>query len=113
MIRGAMKDRPVYVTGEIEPEFTAGLQRVPEGLAFRLVADSGFFETPFPELSYRTFQAVGKYEARVRQLYAGALRARAAYYGAAGRVEESRKALEAAQMHASGGYEGGTPARRQ
>lgn len=114
MIREAMRDRPVFVTGEIEPEFTAGLQRVPEGLAFRLVADSGFVETPFPDLRYRPFGGVGKYEERVRELYAGALQARAAYYGTRGRVEEAESALKEAGFHASGasaGRPGGGPER--
>ena len=101
MIRGAMRDRPVYVTGEIEPELTAGLQRVPEGLAFRLVADSGFADTPLPDFTYRPFPGVGKYEESVRQMYAGAFRARAAYYGARGMVGEAERARAAAELHAS------------
>lgn len=106
MIRGAMRDRPVYVTREIEPELTAGLQRVPEGLAFRLVADTGFVETPFPIITYRPFAGMGQYEEKVRQWYAGAFLARAAYYQAGGRVEEAEKAHEAGKMHASGAIGG-------
>lgn len=103
MIQGAMRDRPVYVTAEIEPELTAGFQRVPDGLAFRLSADSGIAETPFPQFTYRPFPGRGKYEEAVKQMYAGAYRARAAYYGARGRAEEAGKALEAAKLHASKG----------
>ena len=36
IIRAALQIRPVYLTYEIEQEIGAGLQRVPEGLAFRL-----------------------------------------------------------------------------
>ncbi|MBP1653685.1 MAG: hypothetical protein H6Q28_241 [Bacteroidetes bacterium] len=103
MIRGAMRDRAVYVTPEIEPEFTAGLQRVPDGLAFRLVDDSVFVDTPFPDLAYRPFTAATKYEEQVRQMYSASLGARAAYYQAWGRLEEAEKARQKAVLHASGG----------
>jgi hypothetical protein len=106
MIREAMRDHPVYVTGEIEQELTAGLQRVPEGLAFRLVADSGFVETPYPNVKYRPFRGVGPYEEQVRQWYARAFLARAAYYRAGGRVEEADRAQREAKLHASGGVVG-------
>jgi hypothetical protein len=33
-ISKTISSRPVYVTSEIEPEFTTGFQRIPEGLAF-------------------------------------------------------------------------------
>ena len=51
MIAKGMEERPVYVTPEIEEQFTAGLVRVPEGLAFRVVADTVFHPTPMSGVS--------------------------------------------------------------
>ena len=51
MIARGMEERPVYVTPEIEEQFTAGLVRVPEGLAFRVVADTLFHPTPLSGIS--------------------------------------------------------------
>jgi hypothetical protein len=111
MVLGAMRDRPVYVTAEVEPEFTAGLQRVPEGLAFRLVADSGFVDTPFPVFDYRPITGSGRLEREVRLMYGRALTARAAYYKAHGRPGEAKKALDEAirDVPGSGGKVGPDP----
>jgi len=46
MITTALPERPVYVTCEIEQGIGAGLQRIPEGLVFRLYPDS---------IGYRSF----------------------------------------------------------
>jgi hypothetical protein len=52
-IRRSMSTHPVYVTGEIEPAFTRGLTRVPEGLAFRLSPDRGERPSPLASFTYR------------------------------------------------------------
>ena len=52
-IRRSIASHPVYVTGEIEPEFTRGFVRVPEGLAFRLVAGAFDVPSPLPAFAYR------------------------------------------------------------
>jgi hypothetical protein len=94
-----MADHPVYVTGEIEAEFTAGLERIPQGLAFRLEEDGGFRPTTMPVLCYRPLHRSGRLEDRMRRLYADALAARGGYYlsmgGDRGEAEKSLKmALE-------------------
>jgi hypothetical protein len=75
-----LANRPVYVTSEIEREFTPGLQRVPEGLAQRLFRDTLFHPTVFPTLQYREFPPRGREEDMIRRLYAEALGARGYYY---------------------------------
>jgi hypothetical protein len=92
----SMVDRPVYVTGEIEPEFTHGLQRVPEGLAFRIYADTLFHPSPVPEVVYRPFPRRGRLEDMVRTLYAQAYAARGTYYLNAGRLLDAEIALKMA-----------------
>ena len=79
-IRRALASRPVYVTHEVEPEFTQGLQRAPEGLAFRLLADSTFYSSDFPAYSYRELSRNGRLEDNVKTIYAGSLLSRARYY---------------------------------
>ena len=79
-IRRSMESRPVYVTHEIEQEFTKGLQRVPEGLAFRLFDDTAFHSPDFPSFLYREFDRSGRLEDMVKALYAGAFVSRARYY---------------------------------
>ena len=98
-ITKSISDRPVYVTREIEPEFTRGFQRVPQGLAFRLYADSLFHPTPFPRVSYRPIMGQTKYVEGVRSLYARALAARGDYYLRWGEAGEASRAYEAASVH--------------
>jgi hypothetical protein len=84
--------RPVYVTGEIEAEFTPGYQRVPEGLAFRLEPDTLFHEPRMPELVVRPLERKGRLEDMIRRLYAEAFFAHGEYLLRAGQVEGARKA---------------------
>jgi hypothetical protein len=88
--------RPVYVTQEVEPEFTHGLQRVPEGLAQRLVADSLFHPTMLPTFTYRPYSRKGRLEDMTRQLYAEALTYRGRYYLQWGDPGEAEKAFKVA-----------------
>jgi hypothetical protein len=98
MIRtGFAASRPVYVTGEIEPQYTAPWNRVPSGLAFRLTAGGGFMPTPVPEFRYRPFPRPGRLEDATRKLYADAFSSRAEYYYITGRdTVEAQKSLETA-----------------
>jgi len=75
-----MSIRPVYVTNEIEPEFTGALQRVPEGLALRLASDTLFHSSKPPEFTYRPFGREGRLEGMVPHLYGQALILRGIYY---------------------------------
>ena len=95
----SMAHRPVYVTAEIEQEFTRGLQRVPTGLAFRLHTDSLFHATPFPTMAYRPIRGNDKHSRTVRSLYARALVGRGDYYAHQGRNQEALRAYEAARAH--------------
>lgn len=94
MIRKSLGSRPVYVTNEVESEFTAGFQQVPEGLALRLEPDSVFHETLHPKYRYRPFGRLGRLESQVPKLYGSSYGRRAAYYYTAGKVtEEALKSL--------------------
>jgi hypothetical protein len=96
MITGFIKksrlSRPVYVTAEIESEFTPGYQRVPEGLAFRLESDTSFHEPRMPELVVRPLERKGRLEDMIWRLYAEAFFAHGEYLLRAGRVEGAQKA---------------------
>jgi hypothetical protein len=79
-IRRSLPAHPVYVTEEIEPEFTRGLFRVPEGLAFRLTAGSGEVPSTLPEFFYRPLSRRGRLEDMIRKLYADACISRGEYF---------------------------------
>ncbi len=79
-IRNSIQDCPVYVTAEMQPEYTAGYQRVPEGLAMRLYPDTVFHSTAAPRFFYRRLERTGRLEDQNRKLYADALTARGDYY---------------------------------
>jgi hypothetical protein len=71
-IEKSMVAHPVYVTGEIEPEYTGGVRRVPSGLAFRLfLGDTGNTAVRMPDFRIRPFARGGRLEDFVWQLYAG------------------------------------------
>jgi Protein O-mannosyl-transferase TMEM260-like len=72
LLAKSMLHRPAYVTGEIEPEFTKGLQRVPAGLAFRLFADTLYHETPPPVFGFREIRKTSKMDDFLKKLYADA-----------------------------------------
>jgi hypothetical protein len=97
-IRRSMLRRPVYVTAEIEQEFTAGLQRVPAGLAFLLVADSAFHPTPRPRYVFRPFDRSGRLESMVPTFYANSLVARAVYYNRGSDAREAETSLKEAAL---------------
>ncbi len=92
-----MHERPVYVTTEIEPEFTAGMQRVPEGLALRVYADSLRHSMRPVEFNVRPFPRSGRLEDAMNNLYATASVAQGVYHtqnGEIGRaVEKFKEAL--------------------
>lgn len=95
-LTNSIQTRPVYVTGEIEPEFTHGLQRVPEGLAYRLYADTLRHEMRDVELIYRPFVREGRLENGIRSIYCSALTAQALYAARLGQLERGVTLLEKA-----------------
>jgi hypothetical protein len=84
-IRRSLPSRPVYVTPEIEGEFTRGLARVPEGLALRIRDDTMFHPTPHPQYVYRPLGREGRLASFVPKFYALSLVARGEYYLFGGR----------------------------
>ncbi len=64
--------RPVYVTTEIEQEFTQGYQRVPEGLAMRLYGDTLQHASRNISFNYRPFARSGRLEDALKNMYANA-----------------------------------------
>ncbi len=92
MIERGMERGPVYVTAEIEPEFTAGLLRVPEGLAFRVTRDTTYVPPAMPEITVRPGRREGRLESMVWHLYGNAYLARGDFFFRLGRLEEARKA---------------------
>jgi Protein O-mannosyl-transferase TMEM260-like len=79
-VANSINSRPVYVTPEIEPEFTTGFARVPEGLAFRLFADRAFHGTDVVPYNVRPFQRRGRLEDVIKNMYLNSLNARGTYY---------------------------------
>jgi hypothetical protein len=102
-----LSERPVYVTSEIEREFTVGYQRVPEGLAQRLYRDTVFHPTPFPPLVYREFPRKGREEDMIRRLYAEAFASRGYYYANHDRAESERSLAKARGFLTSSSEVGG------
>lgn len=94
--------RPIYVTYEIEPEFTAGFQRIPEGLAFRLEPDTLFHPSEKPVFQYRPLKRSGRLEERIPWLYSQAWKARASYYYRGGRMAEAEEAMVEARKFEQG-----------
>jgi len=92
-IREGLRSRPVYVTSEIEQEFTQGLQRVPEGLAYRLYADTVFHPSKPSHYVYRQFARSGRLEGMIHKLYARSLLDRGIYYYRWGDRSEARSSF--------------------
>jgi hypothetical protein len=68
----SISSRPVYVTTEIEQEFTQGYQRVPEGLAMRLYADTLQHASRNIAFNYRSFERSERLEDALKNMYASA-----------------------------------------
>ncbi len=108
-IRTQSSRRPVYVTPEIEPEFTTGWQRVPAGLALRLYPDTLFHPSPLPQWIVRMPARKGKMEAATARLYADAMvRWAQYYYIGRGYSEEVNQALKSALV-----FDGNHPIARR
>ncbi len=90
----SIDSRPVYVTVEIENEFTGGLQRVPEGLAQRVFADTLQHEMRPVDFLYRNFSRAGRLEDGIKSMYVNALNAQALRLVQAGRVDMAMGVLK-------------------
>jgi len=96
LLRTALERGPVYVTLEIEPEFTAGYQRVPVGPLLRLYADTLFHPSARPVFAHRPMVRDDDYAGRLRLLYAEAWAARGRYYLAHGDQAEAEESFREA-----------------
>jgi len=97
-IHRALPVRPVYVTAEIEPEFTRGLQRAPQGLAFRLFQDSVFHHSDLMSYTAHQFARRGRLEDVIPNLYTNSYITRGKYYYTAGRTADALYAFERAAL---------------
>jgi hypothetical protein len=74
MIKGFIEknvsSRPVYVTQEIEPQYTGDFQRVPSGIAFKLYPDKVFHEITQGSFNFRIPPNKDKYVNGIISLYA-------------------------------------------
>jgi hypothetical protein len=70
---------PVYVTPEIEPQYSAGYIRVPEIYLFRLTKDTSYMPARFPEIYFHQYSKKDKYSANIVQLAINALQRRGMY----------------------------------
>jgi len=99
LIRNNIGTRPVYVTPEIEPEFTREWQRVPVGLAQRLYADSIFHPSELPVFKGQPGVSRERLEQTMHRLYADAFVQRAQYYySMGGYSEDVNQALKSALL---------------
>ena len=98
-IAGSTKNigsRPVYVTTEIEQEFTTGMQRVPEGLALRVYDDSIKHEMRNVPFEFRQFARQGRLEDALVNMYATSCNAQGMYWLQAGNIDSARTAFRTA-----------------
>jgi hypothetical protein len=70
---------PIFVTPEIEQQYTAGYRRIPYGLVYQLTTDTLYIESPFPEISMRSQAADDRYITQVRKFSSIALQRRGLY----------------------------------
>lgn len=102
MMISNMQQRRVYVTTEIEPEFTAGMQRIPEGLALRVYADTLRHPMRAVELTVRPFPRNGRLEDATRNLYATACIAQGVYYTQSGMIQPATEKFKEALQYNPG-----------
>lgn len=76
----AMEERPVYVGGEIEPQFAYKYQRVPEGLLFRLLREGETPKSKPIDMVFRPTSFENDYTRSIKFLYARMLTFNAALF---------------------------------
>jgi hypothetical protein len=70
---------PVFITPEIEPQYTAGFLRIPEGFLFRLQRDTTYRAVALPRTAVRLQPGTDSYTTALRGIMANALLYRASY----------------------------------
>ena len=87
IINENINERPVYVTPEIEENYTRGFRRVPSGLAFRLFKDEKLPELDPISFTFKPKKGKNKYDEGIIGLYARAYLNYAIYCEILGKYE--------------------------
>jgi len=96
LIEKNIASRPVYVTFEIEENYTSDFRRVPAGLAFRLVTDTLYHDFPMPPLLFRPAEKTDNLTEQIVTFYAQAYTNKAIYTSIYGKRELSLEFLDEA-----------------
>jgi hypothetical protein len=84
---------PVYVTPEIEGEYTPSFQRVPSGLAFRLYEDTTYHGITPKDFTFHTITKRDQYSNAIRDFYAAAYCNEGIYLAVGGKKEKAVELL--------------------
>jgi hypothetical protein len=100
IIQKNLETHPVYVMPEIEREYLRGFQLVPEGILFRLYADTLQHPSTLPAFDFSLPSKGGKYVDGIVEMYARAYANHAVYMNARGQFDSAltsvNKALDLA-----------------
>jgi hypothetical protein len=97
IIDTSLSSRPVLVTGEVQPELGGGYLKVPNYLAFRLLAEPEYLAQDFPDYEYEPLPGrISVYTAKQAELYASVTYARAVYEADHGRPDLAERYLRLA-----------------
>jgi hypothetical protein len=92
MIDSNISKRPVHVTGEVDPQYSERFVRTPWHLTLRLMQDTAYLPQEFPHYQFRFWEKhVDPYAAKIYELYARAIWARAIYEGQHGHEDLARR----------------------
>ncbi len=87
-----ISEHPIYVTPEIEAEYTQGFQRIPDGLVFRLIPDGDALPKISPKyFTFRPSEKKGSLPETVLQFYARSYSVQAMYSLQMGQIEDARR----------------------
>ena len=110
IIDKSMEIRPVLVTGEIQPELGGRYMKVPNYLAFRLMAEPEYLPQDFPDYRYEPLPGrISVYTTKLAELYASATYARAVYEADRGRQDLAERYLRLALSFDPGVRSGDIP----
>ncbi len=91
-----ISERPVYVSPEIEPEYSQGFERIPSGLVFRLSKGKDDVPLAEPAYSYRVPGRGGTYVDGILSFYAQSYLNYGIYANLNGMKEEAKNYVEKA-----------------
>lgn len=93
-IRNNLRTHPVYVTNEMQGEYTGGFARIPTGLAFRLYADTLRHEIARADFSFRVPRERDTYIDGILTMYAYGYLNNALYLAEGGQTRLAREYAE-------------------